>query len=132
MKDIIPKNNSKILAPAPEDNRHTCKCLNSDICPLDGNCFSTNIVYKATIDSRNSENSETTSVKQCFSKATNLKEHYNNQISSLRLREHSYSTVQTFSPISGCLRTPVNPIDSWSVVPMRQHTPDVPVSVICV
>ena len=115
MKDIIRKHNSKILSPAPETNQRTCNCRTPTSCPLDGNCLATNIVYKATVESKNSESSDTSTVKQYFGLATNFKERYNNHMSSFRQRE--YSTKTDLSSHIWMLKDRGKPYTiSWSIV----------------
>ena len=52
MKSIISKHNRKVLNTRPVPmNTKTCNCINRATCPLDGQCLSTAIVYKADITS---------------------------------------------------------------------------------
>ena len=95
MKDIIRKHNSKILSPAPESNQPTCNCRTPTSCPLDGNCLATDIVYKATVESKNSENSSTSTVKHYIGLATNFKERYANHMMTFRQRKYSNSDLSS-------------------------------------
>ena len=50
-KSIISAHNKRILETPPADDQQTCSCPRSAkaTCPLDGNCLTRNIVYKATV-----------------------------------------------------------------------------------
>ena len=43
--------NKRILTPTNADTDRTCNCTRNTICPLDNNCLTKSIVYKATISS---------------------------------------------------------------------------------
>ncbi len=49
MAAIISSHNAKILAPAPESPQRTCNCRQPQNCPLNGNCLTECVVYKATV-----------------------------------------------------------------------------------
>ena len=51
MTSIIRSHNSKILAKdgAHVESNKSCNCRNKDLCPLDGACLVSNVVYKATV-----------------------------------------------------------------------------------
>ena len=51
LKSIISAHNKRILETPPADDQQTCSCPRSAkaTCPLDGNCLTRNIVYKATV-----------------------------------------------------------------------------------
>ena len=49
IKSIINAHNRKILYPSPTIGRRTCNCINISQCPLQQNCLSNNILYKAII-----------------------------------------------------------------------------------
>ena len=48
MKKIKSGHNKKILENQETGNKN-CKCRNTDSCPLDGLCLTTNAIYKATV-----------------------------------------------------------------------------------
>ena len=49
IKSIINAHNRKIIYPSPTIGRRTCNCINISQCPLQQNCLSNNILYKAII-----------------------------------------------------------------------------------
>ena len=57
MAAIISSHNSKVLnsTPNPTENR-TCNCRQPQECPLNGNCLTECVVYKATVSSANNPN----------------------------------------------------------------------------
>ena len=56
--NTIKQHNAKTLLSQPLDQHDPCNCVNPDECPLDGICNSTDTVYKATVNSESSGNSE--------------------------------------------------------------------------
>ena len=52
MAAIVSAHNAKVLAPPPPPpSAKTCNCRSGDTCPLDGQCLTSSIVYKATVTS---------------------------------------------------------------------------------
>ena len=49
MANIIKQHNSKVLNSKQINQTRPCNCRNKENCPLNGECLSTNIVYKAEI-----------------------------------------------------------------------------------
>ena len=49
MNNVIRKHNSKIMKnPAPSTSK-TCDCRRKTDCPMDGNCLSECLIYKASV-----------------------------------------------------------------------------------
>ena len=55
MEQIIAGKNSKILTKAEEKETKTCSCPKTKVCPLDKQCLTDNLVYKATVTAPNHE-----------------------------------------------------------------------------
>ena len=53
MKHVIAAHNAKVLNKQTESVKRKCSCPRGSICPLDGECLSTNIVYQATVTPTN-------------------------------------------------------------------------------
>jgi hypothetical protein len=51
MAAIISSHNAKIVAPAPETATRTCNCRQPKACPIDGQCLTKCMVYRATASS---------------------------------------------------------------------------------
>ena len=68
MKNIINKNNKKIINPPKDNIARTCSCIRKHQCPLNKKCLTNNVFSKASItpNEENSKISETvfTLVKQ--------------------------------------------------------------------
>ena len=77
MNNVIRKHNSKIMKnPAPSTTK-TCNCRRKIDCPMDGNCLSECLIYKASVI--------TTANKHYYGTCENtFKERYNNHKSSFR------------------------------------------------
>ena len=54
MKQILNCHNKKVLS-TQTTNIKTCNCRNKTLCPLDGHCLTTNIIYRATGTADNTE-----------------------------------------------------------------------------
>ena len=51
MENVIKQHNNQLLLDEqPEANERTCNCTGGRVCPLDGNCFTSCIFYKATVN----------------------------------------------------------------------------------
>ena len=85
MSNIIQKHNSKIMRnPAPSTTK-TCNCLRKTDCPMDGNCPSECLIYKASVS--------TTTYKYYYDACENtFKECYNNHKCSFRNKSHEKNT----------------------------------------
>ena len=56
VRSIIQSHNRKVLEQAngPQDDEHpSCNCRKKPECPLDGNCLTSNVIYKATVTTSN-------------------------------------------------------------------------------
>ena len=51
MGSIVSAHNAKVLAPPPPPSAKTCNCRSSETCPLNGQCLTPSVVYKATVTS---------------------------------------------------------------------------------
>ena len=54
LQRIISKHNAKLLSPSAVTEEKTCNCSKNTICPLQGNCLTKCVVYKATVIANNS------------------------------------------------------------------------------
>ena len=90
MTSIIRSHNSKILAKdgAHVESNKSCNCRNKDLCPLDGACLVSNVVYKATV-------ATTPGKRKVYIGMTehSFKTRYNNHKLSFKHRKHSHDTV---------------------------------------
>ena len=77
MNNVTRKHNSKIMKnPAPSTTK-TCNCRRKTDCPMDGNCFSECLIYKASVS--------TTANKYYYGTCENTsKERFNNHNCSSR------------------------------------------------
>ena len=57
MKNIINKNNKKIINPPKDNIARTCSCIRKHQCPLNKKCLTNNVFSKASI-TPNEENSK--------------------------------------------------------------------------
>ena len=85
MSNVIPKHNSKIMKnPAPSTTK-TCNCRRKTDCPIDGNCLSECLIYKASVS--------TTANKYYYGPCENtFKEHCNNHNCSFRNKSREKNT----------------------------------------
>ena len=58
MKSIINTDSKKIINPPKDNIARTCNCIRKHQCPLNKNCLTNNVLYKASI-TPNEENSKT-------------------------------------------------------------------------
>ena len=89
MANIIKSHNQKILNENNGvSNERKCNCRNKDLCPLDGACLTSNVIYEATVTT-------TTRDTKTYIGMTEheFKTRYNNHKLSFRDRKHSHSTV---------------------------------------
>ena len=54
MHRIISKHNSKLLSPQPVTEEKSCNCSRNTTCPLQGNCLTRCVIYKATVTAEDS------------------------------------------------------------------------------
>ena len=85
MNNVIQKHNSKIMKnPAPSTAK-TCNCHRKTDCPMDANCLSECLIYKAS--------ASTTTNKFYYGTCENtFKERYNNHSSSFRNKSRDKNT----------------------------------------
>ena len=89
MANIIKSHNQKILNENNGvSNERKCNCRNKDLCPLDGACLTSNVIYEATVTT-------TTGDTKTYIGMTEheFKTRYNNHKLSFRDQKHSHSTV---------------------------------------
>ena len=56
MANIVKKHNEKILNECDDvENRRKCKCRNNDLCPFDGECLTSKVIYEATVTTTSSD-----------------------------------------------------------------------------
>ena len=89
MANIIKNHNQKILNECDDvENERKCNCRNKDICPLDGECLTGNVIYEATVTTTSGD------TKTYIGMAENsFKTRYNNHKLSFKDRKHSHDTV---------------------------------------
>jgi len=89
MANIIKSHNQKILNENNGvSNERKCNCRNKDLCPRDGACLTSNVIYEVTVTT-------TTGDTKTYIGMTEheFKTRYNNHKLSFRDRKHSHSTV---------------------------------------
>ena len=86
LKRIISSHNKKILRPPTQER--TCNCKKT-VCPLDGNCLLTNLVYQATVTPDNNQAPEETYIGMT---GDTFKNRYGNHKKSFNHREYSSET----------------------------------------
>ena len=84
-KNVIQKQNSKIMEDPKPTNKKTCSCRQKSDCPLNQNCLSECLVYNAVVNTSTTKNYYGTCEKR-------FKERYNNHTSSLRNKSCQKST----------------------------------------
>ena len=77
MKNVIQKDNSKIMEDPKPTNNKTCSCRQKSDCPLNQNCLSECLVYNAAVNTSATKNYYGTCEKS-------FKERYKNHTSSFR------------------------------------------------
>ena len=88
-KSIINKHNKTVLDPPTNNSERTCNCINSEKCPLQQKCLTSNIMYKATITS----NQDNYHHKIYYGiTETKFKQRYANHIKSFRHEKHQSDT----------------------------------------
>ena len=87
MRNIIKNDNSKILNTNNEETLPSlCNCRNIELCPLNGQCRQTNVIYKATVSSGSV-------VKSYYGLSKGeFKLRYRNHTSSFRNKKYSKSS----------------------------------------
>jgi hypothetical protein len=90
VKSIITKHNTHIIRNSQSQNTETdnCNCDNKNACPLPKQCMTNNIIYKATVTTKNTNDTK----HYIGMTATTFKEHYANHTSSFRHKRDSNKT----------------------------------------
>ena len=90
MANIIKNHNQKILNECDDDeNERRCNCRNKELCPLDGECLTSNVIYEATVTTT----SDDTKTQYIGMTENNFKTRYNNHKLSFNDRKHSHDAV---------------------------------------
>ena len=85
MNNVIWKHNSKIMKNPSPSTTKTCNCHRKTDCPMDGNCLSEYLIYKASVS--------TTANKYYYGTCENtFKECYNNHNYSFRNKSREKNT----------------------------------------
>ena len=92
IKSIINSHNAKILFPKKSTEQSTCNCLKKVNCPIEQECLTTNIVYKAKITSTNQNNQEKVYFGSC---ETTFKKRFSNHKKSFNLKEYKNETEKS-------------------------------------
>ncbi|KAJ8045980.1 hypothetical protein HOLleu_09119 [Holothuria leucospilota] len=96
MQQIIKSHNSDVLKRAhQEPQQKTCNCRQPSSCPLRGNCLDSDVIYKATVTSDN------TNVSYIGLASGQFKSRYNNHTKSLRHSRYRQKTTRGSPNISG-------------------------------
>ena len=90
MENVIRQHNSRILRDPPPASERNCNCRKPDECPLNGECLSSDIVYKAVIKT------DQDSKEYIGSCSTTFKLRYDNHKSSLANRKKMNDTESSF------------------------------------
>ena len=112
MASIVKRHNAKILkSNVPNTDKKSCSCRNKAICPLNGACLKSNLVYKATVSAQGHDKIYIGMTKHSF------KTRFNNHNLSINHEKHSAKT--TLSKYAWELIRPVKLISQssrWSVL----------------
>ena len=88
MSSILRAHNKAELAAKPSEEERKCNCRKKDSCPLQNECLTKNVVYKATVSEQS-----TTSEKVYFGLTENsFKQRYNGYTQSFRHDKHRTNT----------------------------------------
>ena len=109
MKKQISRHNATILRNKNEDtNTRTCNCRGERICPLNGQCLQTNVVYRADVECRNT-------VKTYYGLTENtFKARWNNHQSNLRNASQTQKTALS-TYVWKCKNENLEPNIKWSI-----------------
>ena len=88
MANIIKSHNQKILNESNETSEKKCNCRNKNLCPLDGACLTSNIIYEATVTTTSGSSRSYIGMTE-----KEFKTRYNNHKLSFKDRKHSHDTV---------------------------------------
>ena len=87
MKKILSCHNKKVLSEKTTNDK-ACNCRNKNLCPLEGKCLTSNLIYKATVTTNNT-NETKTYIGLC---ETNFKTRFTNHTKSFRHRKYENET----------------------------------------
>ena len=88
MQSILRAHNKAHLVAKPSEEERKCNCRKKDSCPLQNECLTKSVVYKATVSEQN-----TTNEKVCFGQTENsFKQWYNAHTQSFRHDKHRTNT----------------------------------------
>ena len=90
VKSIVTKHNARIIRNNQPQSTITdsCNCTTKNICPLENQCMTRNIVYKATVTTHNTN----TTKHYIGMTASTFKERYRNHIKSFKHKKYSNDT----------------------------------------
>lgn len=90
IRSLITKHNTRIISKyQPQvSNTHSCNCRKKEACPLQNNCMSKDIVYKATISTSNINDTK----HYIGMTSSTFKERYRNHIKSFNHKKYSNET----------------------------------------
>ena len=89
MANIIKSHNQKILNECNEtSSERKCNCRNKNLCPLDGACLTSNIIYQATVTTTSGNSRSYIGMTE-----NEFKTRYNNHKLSFNDKKHSHDTV---------------------------------------
>ena len=91
MKKILNSHNKKLLSDKPESTTlpiNTCNCRNKTLCPLDGSCLTSGVIYKAEVINTN------TGVQKNYIglAETPFKTRYSNHLKSFKHKKYENET----------------------------------------
>ena len=89
VKSIINKHNKTVLDPPNNPSERTYNCINKELCTLQENCFTNNIIYKATLTSN--LNTYQHKIHYGITEAK-FKQRHANHVKSFRYEKHQSNT----------------------------------------
>ena len=112
MNNVIPKPNSKIMKNSEQSTTKTCNCRRKAECPMDGNCLSECLIYKASVI--------TTANKYYYGTYENtFKVRYNNHKCSFRNKSREMNT-ELSKYVWELKEKDINYFVSWDIT-MKSH-----------
>ena len=70
------------------ENKRKCNCRNKNLCPLDGECLTSNVIYEATVTTTSGDRKTYIGMTE-----NDFKTRYNNHKLSFKDQKHSHDTV---------------------------------------
>ena len=110
MEAVLRNNNARVLSESkPSDaDKKMCSCRDTNLCPLDGQCLKSCIIYKATVKKASGNISYLGASERQF------KERYNNHTKAFRNRQYEKDTE--LSKLVWKLKDGNEPYElSWSI-----------------